>query len=80
MHELLRFLLVGFVAGWIGSILARGSRRVRGCLTYVVTGMAGGVAGGLLTDRLRISEVTSVAGATIGAVILLVIMRSLRSR
>lgn len=80
MRELIRFLLVGFASGWIAAIVVRGSRRIRGCLTYIVVGMIGGVLGGYLTDALDVSDVLSVVGATVGAIVLLIFVRSLRNR
>lgn len=80
MRELIRFLLVGLVSGWIAAILVRGSKRVRGCLTYMVIGMVGAVIGGYLFDALGISEVASVFSATAGAVVLLLLVRNLRNR
>lgn len=82
MEEIIRFLLVGLVAGWIAAILARGGLRARGCITYTAVGMLGAVVGGMLFDQLDISGGTgfigSVITATVGAVILLVLLRLLR--
>lgn len=80
MRELIRFLLVGLVSGWIAAILVRGSLRTRGCLTYMVIGMIGAVVGGVLFSAVGISEVGSVVTATVGAVILLAVVRSVRKR
>lgn len=80
MRELIRFLLVGLVSGWIAAILVRGSLRTRGCLTYMVIGIIGAVVGGVLFSAVGISEVGSVVTATVGAVILLAVVRSVRKR
>lgn len=80
MREFIRFLLVGLVSGWIAAILVRGSVRTRGCLTYMVIGMIGAVIGGYLFSALDISQVGSVITATAGAVVLLVLIRMLRTR
>lgn len=80
MRELIRFLLVGLVSGWIAAILVRGSVRTRGCLTYMVVGMIGAVIGGYIFAALDISEVGSVVTATAGAIVLLVLIRMLRTR
>lgn len=80
MRELIRFLLVGFVAGWIASILVRGSLRVRGCLTYLVVGMIGAVIGGYVFRAVGLTDVAQVFTATAGSVILLVFLRMLRRR
>jgi uncharacterized membrane protein YeaQ/YmgE (transglycosylase-associated protein family) len=80
MRELIRFLLVGLVSGWIAAILVRGSVRTRGCLTYMVIGMIGAVIGGYVFSALDISQVGSVVTATAGAIVLLVLVRMLRTR
>ena len=80
MRELIRFLLVGLVSGWIAAILVRGSVRTRGCLTYMVIGMIGAVIGGYIFSALDISQVGSVITATAGAIVLLVLIRMLRTR
>jgi uncharacterized membrane protein YeaQ/YmgE (transglycosylase-associated protein family) len=78
-HEMVRFLLVGFVSGWIVSILARGRIRARGCFTYTVIGMLGALGGGYLFELLHISEVASVLAAAIGAAVVLSFVRLVRS-
>jgi uncharacterized membrane protein YeaQ/YmgE (transglycosylase-associated protein family) len=72
-------LLVGLVSGWIAAILARGSVRLRGCLTYVVVGMIGAVVGGYVFQLVGTSQVASVLSATAGAVILLMLVGLLRN-
>lgn len=79
MRELIRFLLVGFVSGWIAAIVVRTSVRLRGCLTYLVVGMLGSVIGGYLFELLGIGGVGSVVTATIGAIAFLVVVRLLRT-
>lgn len=81
MHELIRFLLVGLVSGWIANILIGGSKRIRGCFTYIVIGMLGAVVGGYTFRALGIAhrEVGSVLTATVGAIMLLVAVRFLRN-
>lgn len=73
-------MLVGLVSGWIAAILVRGSLRTRGCLTYMVIGMVGAVIGGFAFSSLGISEVGSVLTATVGAIVLLALIRTLRRR
>ena len=79
MRELIRFLLVGFVAGWIASILVRGRTRLRGCLTYLAIGILGAVIGGYLFRALGLHEVAQVISATVGSIVLLVLIRALRN-
>ena len=78
--ELIRFLLIGFVAGWIASIAVRGRiLRVRGCLTYTVFGLTGALGGGYLFDLLGLSDVASVLAAVVGATGSLVFLQMLRN-
>jgi uncharacterized membrane protein YeaQ/YmgE (transglycosylase-associated protein family) len=79
MRELIRFLLVGFVAGWIASIVVRGRTRLRGCLTYLVVGMAGALIGGYIFRALGVHEVARVISATVGAIVFLLLIRVLRN-
>jgi uncharacterized membrane protein YeaQ/YmgE (transglycosylase-associated protein family) len=80
MRELIRFLLVGFVAAWISSILVRGRiTRTRGCLAYVVFGVTGALGGGYLFDRLGLSDLVSVVAAAVGAIGALVFHQVLRN-
>lgn len=79
MRELIRFLLVGFVSGWIAAILVRTPVRLRGCLTHVVVGMLGSVMGGYLFELLGIGGVGSVVAAMVGAVAFLTVVRLLRT-
>ena len=83
MHEVVRFLIVGFVAGWIAAILVRGHVRLRGCIVHTVVGMIGAVVGGILFRLAGLHGgagfVGSVLTATIGAVVLLVLLRLVRN-
>lgn len=79
----IRLLLIGFVAGWIAGLVVRGGVRARGCLTNLVVGMLGAVIGGYLFKQLEIGGgpgfIGEVVTATIGAVILLVVVRLIRT-
>ncbi len=79
MRELIRFLLVGFVAGWIASIVVRGRTRLRGCLTYLVVGIVGALIGGYIFRALGVHEVARVISATVGAIVFLLLIRVLRN-
>jgi uncharacterized membrane protein YeaQ/YmgE (transglycosylase-associated protein family) len=79
VRELIRFLLVGFVAGWIATIIVRGAVRTRGCLTNLVVGMLGAIIGGYLLELVGIRGVGSVITATIGAIVFLVFLRIVRT-
>jgi uncharacterized membrane protein YeaQ/YmgE (transglycosylase-associated protein family) len=83
MHEIVRFLLIGFVAGWIAAILVRGHVRLRGCVVHTVVGMIGAVIGGVLFRYAGLNGgagfIGGVVTATVGAVVLLVLLRLLRA-
>ena len=79
MRELIRFLLVGFVAGWIASIVVRGRTRLRGCLDYLVVGIVGALIGGYIFRALGVHEVARVISATVGAIVFLLLIRVLRN-
>lgn len=76
--SLIRFLIVGLVSGWIAAIVVRTPVRFRGCLTYMVIGMLGAVIGGFLFQAVGLSEVGSLVTATVGAIVLLVLVRLVR--
>lgn len=79
-RELIRFLLVGFVSGWIASILVRGRIvRVRGCLSFLIFGVVGSLAGGYLVNAFGLSEVLAVVAAAAGAVLFLLFLQVLRN-
>ncbi len=78
-RELIRFLIIGFVAGWISAIMVRGRFRMRGCLTRALVGITGAIAGGYVFGALGVSGVAAVVGATIGAVAFLVLFQALRN-
>ena len=79
-RELIRFLLIGFVSGWIASILVRGRIiRLRGCLSFLLFGLMGALAGGYLLNALGGTDVVAVVAATVGAVLALVFLQVLRN-
>lgn len=79
-RELIRYLLIGFVSGWIASILVRGRiLRMRGCLSFLIFGMLGALGGGYLMHALGLSEVAAVVAAAVGAVGALLFLQVLRN-
>jgi uncharacterized membrane protein YeaQ/YmgE (transglycosylase-associated protein family) len=79
-RELIRFLLIGFVSGWIASILVRGRIvRLRGCLSFLLFGLIGSLAGGYLFNALGLSDVAAVVAAAVGAIGALVFLQVLRN-
>lgn len=79
MLELLGFLLIGLVAGWLAALLMRG--RGFGCIGNILVGVIGALIGGLLFRLLDI-EFGGIIGALftalIGAIILLFVVGLLR--
>jgi len=72
----LRWILIGFLAGWVAGLISRGAGF--GCLGDVIIGMIGSILGGYIFSKLGISGggmIFSIAAATVGAVVLIVIAR-----
>ena len=78
MHFII-FLIVGLVAGWLASVIVRG--RGLGLIGNLVVGVIGAFFGGFLLHAVGLAAfglIGSVIQATIGAVVLLVIIKVLR--
>jgi uncharacterized membrane protein YeaQ/YmgE (transglycosylase-associated protein family) len=80
VETLLIWLLVGAVAGMLAGMIVKGGGF--GLLGDIVVGIAGAFAGGWLLPRLGIDLgvglVPVIASATIGAVVLLLVLRLIR--
>jgi uncharacterized membrane protein YeaQ/YmgE (transglycosylase-associated protein family) len=73
---LIGWIVIGLLAGWVAGHLARG--RGFGCIVDVILGLIGAVIGGWIFTRLGISTLGfwgSLAAATVGAVLLVLIAR-----
>ena len=74
-HGLLSWILIGLLAGWLAGKLGRG--RGFGCIGDIVLGLIGSVIGGWIFSRLGIVHentfLFSLAAATVGAVVLVMI-------
>ena len=74
--NLLLFLLIGLVAGWLAGRIMRGHGF--GALGNIAVGMVGAVLGGLLFGALGLEPEASAIGqlvsATVGAVLLLFVV------
>ena len=77
---LLVVLLVGAVAGWLAGLIVKGYGY--GLLGNIVIGIAGAFLAGLIFRRMGLSIGAGIAGAiihaTIGAVILLFLIRLIK--
>jgi len=78
--NLLWFLIVGIVAGWLAGVLVKGGGF--GVIGDLIVGAIGAVLGGWLFTTLDASAggglVGSIIVATIGAVVLLLLVRVVR--
>lgn len=77
---LLIWLLVGAVAGWLAGAIMKGGGF--GLIGDIVVGIVGAFIGGYLLPKLGINFgmglVAAIATATIGAMVLLLILRMVR--
>ena len=78
--DLLWFLLVGLVAGWLAGMLVKGGGF--GLIGDLVVGVIGAILGGWLLSTLGASAggglLGSIIVATVGAVVLLFIVRVIK--
>lgn len=77
--ELLWFLLIGLIAGWLASAIVGGGYGIVG---DIVVGIVGAFLGGFLFRTLGISAgggmLGSIIVATVGAIVLLLLLRLVR--
>ncbi len=80
-ESLLIILLVGLVAGWLAGVIVQGTGL--GVIGDLVVGIVGAFIGGWLLPRvgihLGVGIVAAIVNATIGAVVLLLVIRLVRS-
>lgn len=78
--ELLVFLIVGAIAGWLAGQIVKGGGY--GLIGDIVVGIVGAYIAGFLFPRLGISLGAGIVGeiisAAIGAIILLVVIRAVK--
>ncbi len=82
MNSVITFLLVGLVAGWLaGKLLGAKSD---GLVVDLLIGVVGAFIGGSVFDRLGVvirgmpNMLVNLIAATVGAVILLILLRFIR--
>lgn len=79
-ESLIIFLIVGAIAGWLAGVIVKGYGF--GLLGNMVVGVIGSFLGGYLLARLHVVNAGGVAGdligATLGAVVLLLLIRLIR--
>ena len=79
VERLIWFLLIGIAAGWIASMLMKSGKG--GILQYMVIGVIGALLGGWLFSLLGLGAsglLGSLIVATVGAVVLIALLRLLR--
>jgi uncharacterized membrane protein YeaQ/YmgE (transglycosylase-associated protein family) len=76
--SLIAWVLIGLIAGWLAGKVTRGAGF--GCLADIILGLIGALLGGWIFSKLGIfggGFLFSLAAATVGAVLLVVIARLL---
>jgi len=77
--ELLWFLIIGLVAGWLASAVVGGGF---GLIGDIVVGVVGAFIGGFLFRQFGVSAGGGILGsiivATVGAIVLLLLLRLVR--
>jgi uncharacterized membrane protein YeaQ/YmgE (transglycosylase-associated protein family) len=80
METLIIWIIVGAIAGWLSGMIVRGGGF--GLLGDIVVGIVGAFVGGWLLPKLGVhlgvGLVAIIASATIGAVVLLLLIRLIR--
>jgi len=78
--NLLWFLIVGLIAGWLAGVLVKGGGF--GVIGDIVVGVIGAFIGGFLFSTLGVSSggglLGSIIVATIGAVVLIFLVRLIK--
>jgi uncharacterized membrane protein YeaQ/YmgE (transglycosylase-associated protein family) len=77
--HILWFLLIGLVAGWLAGLLMK--RRGFGWLGNMIVGVIGALIGGFVFGQLGVSTggtLGELLSATVGAVILLFLLKALK--
>ncbi len=73
------WIVIGFIAGSISGWFVRDDRG--GCLVSILIGVAGGLLGGWISRQLGMGNVegffSAIVAATIGAVIVRLVLRAL---
>ncbi len=79
LESLLIYLLIGAVAGWLAGVIVKGYGF--GLLGNIVVGIIGSFIGGWLLAQFGVFEsglLGVILGATLGAVVLLLLLRLIR--
>jgi len=78
LMEIFCFLLIGLAAGWLASLIMKRERK--GIVTYLIIGVIGAMLGGFVFRLLHLVAygfIGELVTATVGAVILLFVLRKI---
>ena len=80
-YGIILWIVVGALAGWVGSMIM-GTNAKQGAIMNIVVGIIGAFIGDWLLPQLHIALgsgiLSSILNATIGAIVLLVIIKLVR--
>jgi uncharacterized membrane protein YeaQ/YmgE (transglycosylase-associated protein family) len=80
MGSVIGWLVIGLLAGGFSGLVV-GVRSVQGCLPTIVIGILGAVVGGWLVEQMGFGQTEGFVGAvivaTLGGIIVRVVLRSL---
>lgn len=74
MVDVIGWLVVGFIAGWLSGMVVPG-RSARGCLPNILVGVLGAIVGGYLARELRLGDPSGFLGAIVVAFVGAVVVR-----
>jgi uncharacterized membrane protein YeaQ/YmgE (transglycosylase-associated protein family) len=77
--EIVYFLIIGIVAGWLAGVIMKGGGY--GLLGDLILGVIGAVVGGYLFQKFGIEEnglLWSIITATVGAIVLIALVRLIK--
>lgn len=79
MGKLVFWIVVGGLAGWLASIVAKTSERM-GCLLNIIVGVVGAVIGGAIFDALDLNApggqfLSTLVVAFVGATVFLLTLK-----
>jgi uncharacterized membrane protein YeaQ/YmgE (transglycosylase-associated protein family) len=78
LMDIVWFLLIGLAAGWLASLITK--RKGKGIVSYLIIGVIGAMLGGFLFRLLHLVAyglLGELVIATVGAIILLFVLRKI---
>jgi uncharacterized membrane protein YeaQ/YmgE (transglycosylase-associated protein family) len=77
MGDLIGYLVVGVIAGWLAGVVTRTNRGIWGDL---ILGVLGALLFGFVFGAINDNFILEIIGATIGAIVLVIIKNFIMSR